>query len=71
MCRCSSSTSPAAKYWLIVLAPPAIATSCPFAAAEARLRAASMPSVKKTNVVPPAIGRSSRAWEVSTKTGWW
>ena len=41
------------------------------AEARARSSAASMPSVTKWKVVPPAIATGSRGWWVSTKTSWW
>ena len=53
MCRCSWSTSPAARYWFTVLAPPAMATFCSPAAARASSSAASMPSLTKWKVVLP------------------
>ena len=40
------------------------------AASRARASAASEPSVTKWNVVPPSISSGSRAWWVSTNTGW-
>jgi len=46
---------------LETLAPPPSATSLPLAAWLACLRADSMPSVTKKNVVPPCMGSGSRA----------
>src|SRR4051794_34427932 len=71
MCTRSSSISPAARYWLMVVAPPPIATSPSPTVARACASADSIPSVTKWYVVPPAIGCGSRAWWVSTKTGAW
>ena len=45
--RNSSSSSPAARYWLTVLAPPATCTFCSPAAARACSSAASIPSLTK------------------------
>src|SRR5690606_5837315 len=71
MCRRSSSTRPADRYWLAVVAPPKIETSPSPAAARARSRADRMPSVTKWKVVPPSIGCGSRGWWVRTNTGAW
>ena len=53
------------------MAPPATSTSFSPAAARACSIADSMPSVTKLKVVPPSIGKGSRAWWVSTNTGAW
>src|SRR5262249_25518242 len=67
--RCISSISPAFKYSRMVATPPPRRISLPPAASVARLSAASIPSVTKWNVVPPAMVIDARGWCVSTKTG--
>ena len=62
---------PAARYSLIVVAPPAMATSPSPAASRACRSASSGPPVTKWNVVPPAISTGSRSKWVSTNTGAW
>ena len=61
---------PAAYCWTVAAPPPSRTCRSP-AAARARSSAASIPSVTKWKVVPPAIGTGSRAWWVRTKTSWW
>ena len=53
------------------LRPPPMRTSLSPAACFARSSAASIPSVTKWKVVPPAISSGLRGWWVSTKTGTW
>ena len=67
----SSSSRPAVRYCWATLAPPATATSLSPAAARACSSADSIPSVTNVNVVPPCMVSGSRAWCVSTNTGWW
>jgi hypothetical protein len=67
--RCISSTSRARRYWRMAWTPPPRRTSFVPAAAFARSRADSMPSVTKWKVVPPSISIGFRGWCVRTKTG--
>src|SRR5215218_412320 len=67
---CTSSSNPARRYWAATSPPPATWTSRPPAAAWACSRADSIPSVTNVNVVP-CSSSGSRAWWVSTNTGWW
>ncbi len=71
MWRYSSSSRPAARYCCTTLAPPAMQTFLPAAAARACSSADSIPSATNVKVVPPSISIGSRGWWVSTKTGVW
>src|SRR5215218_4872440 len=66
----STSTSPAARYWLMALAPPPMTTSLPGAASRACSSADSIPPVTKVKVVSERVSGSRSRW-VSTNTGMW
>jgi hypothetical protein len=65
-----SSTSPAARYGLMMSAPPPMKMSLSPAASRACASADWMPSVTKVKVVSESLS-GSRSWCVTTKTHLW